>query len=762
MTRPRSRIGSELLLVGLVLCCVAATWFLVVSMHQHAGHRRRSVVASALPVAAPPKPAGAAPVLIAAPPPEPEPEPAPPTPVEDPTRLIVARIGAEEAEQRIAAMAADRRAEGLEHARQTALDESARWRRREQIIKSQVDALSDRARTMERAADELAMERDVLMQERDATKAALEKASHRSSYAVLPNRAPNGTWRRPIVIECRNGSVTLQPNGRSFNLLELSSLMGTRSSPIVLAVVRELVRIQGRGGPDGAPAVPYIFFVVRPDGIRPYYEARARLEPLGIAFGYELVDQNLEVDFPDLDHPGEWDGTAPLPPFAVAALENKASAVGHGGGGDSQNPDDFRWPTTPPGGGVGAGDLGEGPGRRGAGLPGGDAQGLPPFGSGGGFDPRVASGGGDGNGDGPSGSPGESLADQRRALDYTPGFGPTADMLPPGLGAGGSGGNAQPGSSAGRTPGMLPPSSGGGRGFGGSNMSTGALAGARGASSFGDGDNGVGAGAGPGPPISQRSDDASMLGGFAGAQQPPSGGLPYRSQGLKPGEPGAPPEDGSVPAGSGFAGTGSAGSGSQGSDSPGSGGHGGANPGSATAGGAPGGLAAAGGLSSLLGSSGGSGNIGAGSGTMATARASGSSSSAAAGSGQPSADGMPAEESLVPPTPGPLRIEVPMEIVIACRPSGVVIHPGGYQLTNRTLKGKDPMLAKSLRSIVRIRQQVDPMIRPRPSIRFLVEPGGGDTYREARRQTVLSGIDWPTALEVSDTRVLDFLPTERF
>jgi hypothetical protein len=109
-----------------------------------------------------------------------------------------------------------------------------------------------------------------------------------------------------------------------------------------------------------------------------------------------------------------------------------------------------------------------------------------------------------------------------------------------------------------------------------------------------------------------------------------------------------------------------------------------------------------------------------------------------------------------------LKIEVPMEIVVACSPTGVVIHPGGYQLTPRALKGKEEVLAKSLRSIVRLRQQVDPMIRPRPTIRYLVEPGGGENYREARRQTVLSGIDWPTVLQVADTRVLDFLPRERF
>lgn len=103
-----------------------------------------------------------------------------------------------------------------------------------------------------------------------------------------------------------------------------------------------------------------------------------------------------------------------------------------------------------------------------------------------------------------------------------------------------------------------------------------------------------------------------------------------------------------------------------------------------------------------------------------------------------------------------------MEIVVACRPNGVVIHPGGYSLSKKVLQGKDPVFVNSLKTIVRLRQQVDPMIRPIPSVKFLVESGGGETYREVRRQTVLSDLDWPTALQVADTQVLDFLPRGRF
>ena len=103
-----------------------------------------------------------------------------------------------------------------------------------------------------------------------------------------------------------------------------------------------------------------------------------------------------------------------------------------------------------------------------------------------------------------------------------------------------------------------------------------------------------------------------------------------------------------------------------------------------------------------------------------------------------------------------------MELVVSCGPDGVVIHPGGYRLSHQALKGKGSMLAKELKSIVRLRQQVDPLILPRPTIKFLVEPGGNDTYWAARRQTVLSGLDWPMVLQVADTRVLDFFPRERF
>src|SRR5262249_28528019 len=158
-----------------------------------------------------------------------------PPPV-DPTREQLARIGAEEAEQLLAARAADRQADALEKAKQSALAESRRWRRREDAVRGQIEGLANRADALGRGDDKADLGHDVLAHERDAAKAALAKARSRSSYAVLPHKGPNGTWRRPIVIECGNGMAKLQPKGPAFSLLEMGGLLGMRSNPLVVAV----------------------------------------------------------------------------------------------------------------------------------------------------------------------------------------------------------------------------------------------------------------------------------------------------------------------------------------------------------------------------------------------------------------------------------------------------------------------------------------------------------------------------------------------
>ncbi|MDR3639300.1 MAG: hypothetical protein P4L84_36200, partial [Isosphaeraceae bacterium] len=349
MTRPRPRIGSELLPLFLILLCLGGTLALVIATH------RRGVVNRRQPegpkVAAAPAPA---------PPPvveekgDPAPPPIPPPPVEDPTKKALAQLSSAAQAEREEARNADRRADSLELARRDAFAKSERWRRRESVVLAQVAELAEQADRTRMELESIEIERDALARERDAAKAVLAKARSASSYAILPHKGPNGTWRRPIVVECRNGAAILQPVGTAFGMLELSGLGGLRSSPFVRAVARELVRISGESGPDGAANVPYIFFVIRPDGIRPYYEARARLEMLGIAFGYELVDQDWEIDFSQLENPVGADPLSPGPSSRQPAVAEREELTwpgerpgGKRGGGEAA--DSFVWHSRPSG-----------------------------------------------------------------------------------------------------------------------------------------------------------------------------------------------------------------------------------------------------------------------------------------------------------------------------------------------------------------------------------------------------------------------------
>jgi hypothetical protein len=139
-----------------------------------------------------------------------------------------------------------------------------------------------------------------------------------------------------------------------------------------------------------------------------------------------------------------------------------------------------------------------------------------------------------------------------------------------------------------------------------------------------------------------------------------------------------------------------------------------------------------------------------------------SSSSPASGlslgqSGSADAKSSSSDDLIFPPPPKPIpkasSIEIPYEIVVVCRRNDLLLHPGGYRLTTQALdqKGpsKDGMLAREIVAMVRKRAIVDPLIRPKPKIKFLVETDGADTFWTARRQLLFSLPDWPMSLQVS-------------
>src|SRR5207237_739273 len=79
-----------------------------------------------------------------------------------------------------------------------------------------------------------------------------------------------------------------------------------------------------------------------------------------------------------------------------------------------------------------------------------------------------------------------------------------------------------------------------------------------------------------------------------------------------------------------------------------------------------------------------------------------------------------------------------LQVVVACEPGGVIVHPGGYRYSNATLEAADSPLLTALRRIARTHQAAAPRSRVWPSVRFLIEPGGEATYRKVKGLLVLS------------------------
>ncbi len=100
------------------------------------------------------------------------------------------------------------------------------------------------------------------------------------------------------------------------------------------------------------------------------------------------------------------------------------------------------------------------------------------------------------------------------------------------------------------------------------------------------------------------------------------------------------------------------------------------------------------------------------------------------------------------------------DLVLACGPKGVAVHPGDYRVTKATMKSKDDLLVAQIRAIVRRREQADPEHAIHPNLRYVIEPGGRETYAMARSQVALAGLGWPATTQVSGSDVFRLFSTD--
>ena len=124
---------------------------------------------------------------------------------------------------------------------------------------------------------------------------------------MVPYNGKRGENRRPVYIECAAGRVVFHPDRTPLD--EPLNAYAVRGE-----VDRRLARQKERLPPAQAAAfTPYLMLLIRPDGVSTYYRFREALQDYKIDFGYEFVDKDWVLDFPEDSQGG------PSPSWMTAA-----------------------------------------------------------------------------------------------------------------------------------------------------------------------------------------------------------------------------------------------------------------------------------------------------------------------------------------------------------------------------------------------------------------------------------------------------------
>ncbi len=139
-------------------------------------------------------------------------------------------------------------------------------------------------------------------------------------FAIIPYQGTNGTHRRPIYLECTDKGVTIQPEGVVIGLADLRPPYGP-GNPLDAAI--RTVRSHFVPANGAITSTAYPLLIVRPSGIRSYAIARQAMAGWDDQFGYELIDESLELTYPESE-PGI---VAEIDQALVLARERQAALM---------------------------------------------------------------------------------------------------------------------------------------------------------------------------------------------------------------------------------------------------------------------------------------------------------------------------------------------------------------------------------------------------------------------------------------------------
>lgn len=180
----------------------------------------------------------------------------------------------------------------LENHVQELLEELDDLQTTKQLLTS--DSQQDQTAEIEESISEL--EKQLADAKEELTKKLENPDGDKPIFAIIPYDGPNGTHRRPIYLECTGRGLLIQPEGIPLGASDLQPPFGP-GNPLDAAL--RTIRTEFAPENRAVTSTAYPLLIVRPSGIAVYLAARAAMSGWDDQFGYELVDENTELIFPE-------------------------------------------------------------------------------------------------------------------------------------------------------------------------------------------------------------------------------------------------------------------------------------------------------------------------------------------------------------------------------------------------------------------------------------------------------------------------------
>ncbi len=170
--------------------------------------------------------------------------------------------------------------------------EKTRLSRKEEELAIQARTATQASQQSEAARSELArLTADLRKMEQTLEDLRAVRQRQQQTYSLVPYRGKRGDNRRPLYLDCAAGGLIFHPDHLTVPVGE--------TTPVRAEVER---RLSAKAKPaSGEPEVPYLLFLIRPNGILTYYQTLTALNGLKLDFGYEFIEPDWVLNFPEDD-----------------------------------------------------------------------------------------------------------------------------------------------------------------------------------------------------------------------------------------------------------------------------------------------------------------------------------------------------------------------------------------------------------------------------------------------------------------------------